>query len=122
MFVSRAFEEAARQYLTVLNRKRETPFDFLKIGSWWDRNEEIDIVAFDEKEIKFLFGECKWSSNPVGTDIYENLKRKSILLRQEYDIKENYYFIFSKSGFTEGLKKIKDEKLKLVSVDEMADI
>lgn len=49
-----------------------------KVGRWWDKNEEIDIVALNEDEKKALFGEVKWSNRLVGMDVYENLKRKRL--------------------------------------------
>jgi AAA+ ATPase superfamily predicted ATPase len=45
------------------------------MGRWWDRNEEIDLVAIGEDTI--LFGEVKWSRKPVGTDIYKALRTKA---------------------------------------------
>ena len=51
--------------------------EFEKIGRWWDKNKEIDVVAFNEEKDCILFVEVKWTSKPVGTEIYEALKEKS---------------------------------------------
>ncbi|ACJ16241.1 DEXX-box atpase, C-terminus [Thermococcus onnurineus NA1] len=54
------FEKVARQFLVGLNRRGELPFKFTKIGRWWHKNEEIDLVALNEQEKKALFIEVKW--------------------------------------------------------------
>lgn len=36
------------------------PFRFTKIGKWWYRGDEIDLVAINEHEKKALFVEVKW--------------------------------------------------------------
>jgi hypothetical protein len=42
----------------------------LNIGSWWNSNEEIDLVVLGETGA--MLAECKWSSKPVGSDILAN--------------------------------------------------
>jgi AAA+ ATPase superfamily predicted ATPase len=76
-FVAENYENLA-QNLTREHEERFFPMD--KVGRWWDKNEEIDIVALNEDEKKALFGEAKWSNRPVGVDVYENLKRKTYLV------------------------------------------
>jgi len=52
-------------------------FPFSKAGRWWDRNNEIDLVAISKQHDSILLGEVKWSEKPIGVDIYEALKEKS---------------------------------------------
>ncbi len=59
--LGRVFEKVARQFLVMLNKLNKLPFKFTKIGKWWHRDKEIDIVAVNEKEKKALFIEAKWS-------------------------------------------------------------
>jgi len=33
-----------------------------KVGKWWHRDKEIDIVAINEKEKQIVFFECKWKT------------------------------------------------------------
>ena len=70
------FEELAREFL-VLKR----PIEFEKIGRWWYRGEEIDIVAVKE-ETAYLI-EVKWKDlNRRDADrILSALERKSKLVR-----------------------------------------
>jgi len=118
-FVSYAFEEAARSFVTRLARKGQLSFLPERIGSWWDQNSEIDVVAVSDSERELLVGECKWSTNPVGTDILENLKRKTQSLQQTKSWDSITYFLFAKSGFTPALQKqASKEGVHLISVED----
>jgi AAA+ ATPase superfamily predicted ATPase len=73
---------------------------FERYGRWWDKGEEIDLVATNGESNRILFGEAKWSQRPVGTDIYEDLKRKARLVEWGKPERKEYYCLFSRSGFT----------------------
>lgn len=100
-YVGRIFEDIAKELLICYNGKEINghKINFENIGSWWDRNNnEIDIIAYNQKEKTILIGETKWSSNPVDIDVVDNLLKKSKFL----NIGGKYTFlIVSKSGFTE---------------------
>lgn len=94
-------------------------FPFTKVGRWWSKDEEIDLVAFSREGKAILFGEVKWSERLVGTDIYENLKRKAKWV-ETGGIKgrKEFYCLFSKKGFTEAMmKKAKEEGVMLFKQD-----
>ncbi|MCL2187093.1 MAG: ATP-binding protein [Treponema sp.] len=107
-FMGRTFESVCIQYMW--DNYDALPIQPKDIGRWWGSNpkekqeEEIDILAADGG--KAVFGECKFKNTKTGIDDLENLKRKSELLSR-YTTK--YYYLFSKSGFTEQLKKTAKE-------------
>jgi AAA+ ATPase superfamily predicted ATPase len=93
----------------------ELPFQPLKVGRWWDSNEEIDIVAINSFENSILFGECKFLGNKVGVSVLSKLKEKAKKVRCLNEDRNEYYAIFSKNGFTEELLKYqKEENIFLV--------
>lgn len=115
--VAENYEKVAQN---ILKRNEEKFFAIESIGRWWDRNEEIDIVALNEKENRILFGEVKWSNKPVGVDIYENLKRKTGLVQWGKEGRKEYFCLFSKSSFTDGMKRIaKKENVMLFHKDNL---
>ncbi len=65
-YLGRVFEKVARQLLVDLNRVGKLPFRFSKIGRWWHRGEEIDLVALDDRSRKVLFVEVRWNSLDEG--------------------------------------------------------
>lgn len=109
------YEIVARQ---ILGKYEARFFKFDRLGKWWDRNEEIDVVALNEQEKKILFGEAKWSNKPVGTNILDDLKRKAGLIDWQRGQRQEYYSLFSKSGFTEALVNLaRNEKIYLFQED-----
>jgi AAA+ ATPase superfamily predicted ATPase len=90
------FEKAASDFLRELNKAGKLPFKFTKIGRWWRREEEIDLVALNEKEKKALFVEVKWKDlqEREARGILRDLERKSELLG--LDGWEKYYGLVAK--------------------------
>ncbi|MFA6547320.1 MAG: ATP-binding protein [Candidatus Magasanikbacteria bacterium] len=101
--VAQVYERVAVELLTAWQNKI---FAFERVGRDWDSNQEIDIVGFSSSEKKIIFGECKWSEKPVGTNIYEDLKKKAEKVEWNKNDRKEYYILFSKSGFTEEMIKI----------------
>ena len=73
-YLGEVYEKVARERLALA---QERIFPYAALGRWWDRNEEIDLVAINKELDSISLGEIKWTGKPVGTDIYENLKRKA---------------------------------------------
>lgn len=96
-FVSHIFEDISQE-ITLLTT---LPFPILKIGKWWDKDNEIDLVALGENEI--IFGECKWSNSKIGLNILNDLKEKSKYVEWRNQTRKEYYALYSKSGFTSDL-------------------
>ncbi len=46
-YLGTVFEKVCKQFL-LLNRDR-LPFTFTKLGRWWHKDKEIDVVALDEE-------------------------------------------------------------------------
>jgi len=116
-FVSTAFEEAALAFIARLAQVGSLTFLPERIGGWWDRETEIDVLAISQTEKEALVGECKWSVNPVGTNILVELKQKAQVLMKNYGIQKIQFAIFARSGFTLALEKqAKTEGIRLYTV------
>ncbi len=92
-FVSFAFEDF------VIEDIIQEPYKYLdfipaKIGRWWNNKEEIDIVAFDEKNIAFI--ECKWQNQIEIDTIKHKLIQKSQNLVSD---KKATYLIVTKDDY-----------------------
>nr|AAU82318.1 DEXX-box ATPase [uncultured archaeon GZfos14B8]QNO52084.1 hypothetical protein IPGHNFGK_00040 [Methanosarcinales archaeon ANME-1 ERB6] len=103
-YVSFSFEDVCKEFLVELNRQDGLPFRFTRIGSWWHRDNEIDIVALNEDTKEILFAECKWQNKKVGIKVYDELKEKSGLVKWNNEERKEYFALFSKAGFTSGFK------------------
>lgn len=97
-YTSKKFEDVCKEF--IISNKNT----YSKVGNWWYKEDEIDIVALNERDNKILFGECKWSNREVDHRLLDDLKSKSKKVRWNKDRKEEYV-LFSKSGFAEDLVK-----------------
>lgn len=112
-FTGFTFEDICLQRLKNLNRKNRLPFKARSIGRWWNNKEEIDIVAYDDQQ-SFIFGECKWKNKKVGLNELYNLERKA---DNFFNIKQKYFALFSKSGFSEELKNLSSQRKDILLFD-----
>lgn len=118
--VSFVYEKVAKELLLKHSAKF---FPFSKIGRWWEKNEEIDIVGFNPTLNKILFCEVKWTSKPVGIDIYESLKEKSRKVIWGTEKREEHFCLFSKTGFTDAmLARAKKEHVILFKGEELLEL
>lgn len=106
------YEKVCRELLSDFRNKI---FSFERIGRWWNKEEEIDIIGVNKKTQEIIFGECKWSDNLVDKSVFYDLKRKSVEVKWNNEQRKEYFIIFSKSGFTKGMIALaKEENIFLV--------
>jgi hypothetical protein len=86
----------------------------IEIGSYWDKNCEIDILA-KTKSGKLIAGSCKYTQNKVKKTELSRLKEQCELAQLEPDM----YVIFAKNGFSSELKSLKSETLKLFTMKSL---
>lgn len=91
---------------------REDPIE--KIGSYWDKNGEIDILG-RTKSGRIVAGSCKYAKSKANKSELTKLKEKSAKAELNPDI----FVIFSKSGFSSELKKEKGEGVRLFALKNL---
>lgn len=117
--LSFVFEDVCKEHCFDLMRTGRMRFN--SIGRWWHRNSEIDIVALDEEGREIYFGEVKWSKKPIGVDILDDLKSKAGLVEWKREKRKEHYMLFSKSGFTDAVRKrAGDEGVHLICLESMS--
>ncbi len=87
------------------------------IGSYWDKNTEIDILA-KRKSGKMIAGICKYSKSKANKSELTKLKEKCAQAELDVDT----FVIFSKNKFSSELKKEKGENLKLFSTRNLTTL
>ena len=115
------FEKMCREYL--MRYARDLPFVLREVGQWWGtdpkarREVQIDIVGLPVEGDRILIGSCKYRSRPAGEDELELMKYYARVFRPEGCF---CYYIFSKGGFTKGLReKERNGEVRLVTLEEM---
>lgn len=126
-FVSLVFEEIARQHLWHLAITQQLPFSIERVGGWWSKEREIDVVALGGEDL--LVGECKWSVQPIGPNVLSALKAagQAMLLENPHlkagpgnKNRKLRFALFSRSGYTNEIRAIaKQENVLLFTAQEL---
>jgi AAA+ ATPase superfamily predicted ATPase len=120
-YMGLVFEDICKQFIILEAKKNRMPFLIGKIGRWWGNNpkekrqEEIDILTF--RGDSALFCECKWTNSLVDIDVLRDLMKQSEL----FSYTKNYFWIFTKKGFTKHLKAEAEglENIRLIAFGEI---
>ncbi len=116
-YTSKIFEDVCCEYLRKLNKQNLLPFRFTKIGRWWNKNNEIDIMATNSNKDEFIIGECKYKNSAFNMAELNALMSKFKPSNMESKL---HYYLFSKNGFTDAVYKIGIEKgMNRISLDEI---
>ncbi|MEA3521630.1 MAG: DUF234 domain-containing protein [Campylobacterota bacterium] len=83
----------------------------VEIGSYWDKKVEIDIYAKSASG-KIIVGSCKYTNSKIKKNELNKLKEKALQANIEADI----FILIAKQGFSNELKALKGEELKLFSL------
>lgn len=71
------FEQVARQHVWRLAATGSLPITPDHVGTWWDREEELDVVAVRHETREAWLAECLWSSSQVHPRELDELTRKA---------------------------------------------
>jgi len=87
----------------------------ISYGSWWDRSNEYDLFAVTQSG-KVILGECKYKGRKVTRAELTKLKDKAA----RSGIKADIFALFSRSGFSEELKNMDNDKLILKDINDFS--
>ena len=113
------YEDVCKERMWELNAEDAWPFNFTKIGRFWDSKDEIDIVALDPESKNLILGECKYWTDPVGVSVLRDLEAKTDAVPWERNSRKVWYVLFSASGFTDELKALAQTRSDLLLCDEL---
>jgi len=113
-FAGPVYEKICIEWLKKLNKENKLPFKALHIGRWWEKSDEIDIVAFDDNG-SYLFCECKCKTKKVGMNVLDDLQKKAD--KSFSKAKHSYFALFSRSKFEKKLIELSKKNDKLFLYD-----
>ena len=95
-------------------------FQYTRIGKWWHKDKEIDIIALNENTNDILFCECKWQNRKTDIKVLKDLEDKSHFVDWNTDKRKDHFAVFSKSGFTkEALEFAKQNNFLLFTLTDL---
>ena len=113
--VAYVYEDVCRAQLWDLSAQGIVPVFLEKVGRWWDAKDgEIDIVGLSEADNAIVFGECKFKRTPVGVDVLTNLEEKSRRVKWGDSDRQEFFVLFSISGFSDALCQVADQRSNVI--------
>ena len=104
----------------ILWRLSDRLFRFERVGRWWEKDKEIDLVGLNWATKEIVFGEVKWSNKPIDVGLFWQLKKKAEFVRWYPQKRKEYFILFSKNGFTKKMRNLaKKESVLLVHEDRL---
>lgn len=129
--IAPAFEALCRRWV-----REQLGAETSRVGSWWGpalhelrrtherETEEIDVVGLHRGRVSVI-GECKWTAKPISVSLLAEIEKYKLpaLLQSGAKPKKAgpLILLFSRSGFTDGLKRTASERddLRLVELEEV---
>lgn len=102
----------------IANKQILADFSFSKIGRWWHKDTEIDIVGLNEDTMEILFIECKWKnlSERKAAQVLNELQEKSRVVQWHNDARNEHFGIVAKK--VEGKEAIRAEGFIAFDLDD----
>ncbi|WP_435065057.1 ATP-binding protein [Halobaculum sp. EA56] len=104
-YVSPLFERLCQVKLPSLVDRR-----FRDIGQWWFKDHELDVLGLADEGL--VAGECKFTARPVSEGVLADLERTASKVQwsEKPADGEPLYVLFSRSGYTEDLKRVAETR------------
>ncbi len=120
-YLGSIFEKIARELIIELAKRGKLPLKISKLGRWWRRDIEIDIVALSGESPKILFIEAKWSKLRER-DVYRLLallEKKAGYVDWNIQGRKEYYAIVARE--IEGKNKLRNKLGEEVMLLDLLD-
>ena len=127
-YMGQIFETMCQSWL--IDHMDRIPFQLGAVGEWWGNHSEkkkeiqIDLVGIEAKTYNrsdgkhYLIGSCKYRNERIGLDELSLLEDYASVITTPRD--QCFYYIFSKSGFTDALKeRAAENAVSLLTLKEM---
>lgn len=120
-YMGLVFEKICREYLA--RYAENLPILLNETGQWWgtdpkERKEvQIDIVGTPVEGDEYIIGSCKYKNEKIGADELELLRHYAEVFGKG---SRYHYYIFSKGGFTDGLRSLASKgQVTLLSLEDI---
>lgn len=88
-----------------------------KANPFLKAQDDVDVLALDKSQTKAIFMECKFTSNPMPLEEYQDLVNATKAFPR---VKEKCLYFVSKSGFTKPVvRQAAFDHAKLLNIDDL---
>lgn len=117
-FAGKPFEEICREWTWRESIAGRLPIRASMVGRWWNKTDEIDVMAVDGAGRQSIVGECKFRNAPVDGSVLNVLRDRAA----RTGISQRHYLLFSLGGFDRALAEAAaavGSDVRLVGIDEL---
>ncbi len=113
-YTGKIFEQIGRETMIALNGQTHqgVDVDFREIGSWWDAEDEIDVVAV-RKDVAYA-GEAKYRKSAVPRGEVEKLLQRARHFQEITGKKRIVPILFTRSSLSPKARALADDEQVLV--------
>ncbi|MCP4417429.1 MAG: ATP-binding protein [Chloroflexi bacterium] len=108
------FEELSREWVRIAAEMDAFPFLPERVGSFWSRQAQVDVLAINWRTKDILLGECKWGQKPVGRAVIQTLVDKTDKVLPGSATWRVHYAFFARRGFTDTAQALAAEHNSLL--------
>lgn len=110
---SLVFEHLSEEFL--IDYYKAKGINIVFSGSYWDKDNEFDIVAITDKR-ELILAECKYKDRKVCKNELTKLKLKAV----QSNLTAKHWVLFSKQGFSMELQNSKEKDLLLFDLQDFS--
>ena len=112
----RTYIKVCREFMELMNQYNRLPVHFGAFASLYGKAGYVPLIASGDNG-ELLVGMCLWSDKPMGMADFEALLNNIDQIGKEAD----YYYLFSKSGFTTELAAMARnmDNIKSIELEQM---
>ena len=115
-YLGKIFEEVVKNLIVRCNILSLT-----KIGRWWWKDREIDLITFNELTGEITFIECKWQEQVNSLAIVSKLVEKTEHVHWRLNDRIESYMVFAKS-FSKRIDRFENKPVKCFSVEDLFNL
>ena len=122
-YMGPVFEDICREYLVRMAKEGKLPFVPYYLDKWWGNNpalkaqDDVDVLGLSKDGKQGIFCECKFKNSPFVMEDYDDTVNA---IKAFPNIKQYYLYFFSKSGFTDSVRRrAEEEGAVLVETDDL---
>ena len=108
-YASKTFENITMEFLQEMSTEGRLRARFNRWGRWWNKENEIDVVALNQDSRDILFCECKWQNRKIGVDVIKRLMDKTLFVKWFNEARNEHFFVVAKAGFTKKAEEFAKE-------------
>lgn len=104
-YLASVYADVCLQRVAEMSAEGAWGFPVTRAGRYWGRDAPYTgVVGIDAAGRNLLLGDCSPSDGPKGTDALDSLRARSRAMEYLTGTVRTSYAVFSRTGFTEGLR------------------